>query len=133
MDEIEIFVDGSTKCNNKSVIWRESKVSIVIPSVGCEYIRHSTAITNNECEWDALIEGLKEALIRGLSPVIIYSDSELVVRQFNGDYRIKKSELKSMFNRAKIVASNINGVSVRWISRSKNLAGITLENEYELD
>src|ERR1700687_5430395 len=54
--------------------------------------------TNNQAEYSALIAVLEKASELGAEALSIFSDSELVVRQLNGEYRIKDSKLKVLYD-----------------------------------
>lgn len=53
--------------------------------------------TNNQAEYKAIIAGLKKAKELKASEVIAYLDSELIVKQVNGEYRVKNKELAPLF------------------------------------
>ncbi len=66
--------------------------------------------TNNVAEYTAIIEGLRKSLDFGDS-VDVFSDSELVVKQLNGDYKVKKAHLKDFYKRVKDIESKFKEVS----------------------
>ncbi len=53
-------------------------------------------MTNNMAEYSGLVKGLEEANRRGARELTIFADSELVVRQLNGDYRVKNDKLRPL-------------------------------------
>lgn len=57
-------------------------------------------MTNNMAEYSGLLKGLEEANRRGAKEITIFADSELVVRQLNGDYRVKNEKLLPLFEAA---------------------------------
>src|SRR5712672_1343141 len=57
--------------------------------------------TNNVAEYRALITGLEKARELGAKKIRIRGDSELVIKQMRGEYRVKSLELKSLFDEAK--------------------------------
>src|SRR5258705_3601038 len=58
------------------------------------------AVTNNVAEYRALIAGLEAAAAQGASMLSVLMDSELVVRQMKGEYRVKHEGLKPLHARA---------------------------------
>jgi len=118
------YVDGSG-WNGK-----ESKWCVIIRINGDKYslqnkiFRCNEELTNNEVEYYALIEALKIAI----SGDIIYSDSQLVVNQFNDKWKINYSHLRKLKDIAKRLIRN-KFVKVCWIPREKNFAGRILEHE----
>ncbi len=85
--------------------------------------------TNNQAEYEALICGL-EALEPDLpTHLTVYSDSELMVRQLNGEYRVKDPDLKDRFIWASQILLKIGSVSVEHVSRSDNERADDLANQ----
>jgi ribonuclease HI len=85
--------------------------------------------TNNQAEYEALICGL-EAL--GPDPpthLTVYSDSELMVRQLNGQYKVKDQDLKDRFIRVSQLLLRIGSVSVEHVARSDNEHADELANQ----
>src|SRR5437762_1783041 len=58
-------------------------------------------VTNNTAEYRALIAGLEAAARHGADPLTVYMDSELVVRQMTGEYRVKNAGLKPLHDGAR--------------------------------
>ncbi len=85
--------------------------------------------TNNQAEYEALICGL-EALAPELpTHLTVYSDSELMVRQLNGQYKVKDPDLKDRFIRVSQMLLSIGSVSVEHVSRSDNERADELANQ----
>ena len=85
--------------------------------------------TNNQAEYEALICCL-EALEPDLpTHLTVYSDSELMVRQLNGEYRVKDPDLKDRFIWASQILLRIGSVSVEHVSRSDNEQADDLANQ----
>ncbi len=84
--------------------------------------------TNNQAEYKALISGLKRAISLGATQVQVYSDSELMVRQINGIYRVKNDELKLLHAEAKRLAANLENFKITSIGREKNREADLLAN-----
>lgn len=84
------------------------------------------SVTTNEGEYWALIHGLSELSSQDIWKATIFSDSELLVRQINGLYKVKTPSLIRLHAIARAFLDTA-GYEVRWINRKKNLAGIILE------
>ena len=82
--------------------------------------------TNNQAEYRALIVVLKEAIKLGTSEADIYLDSELVVRQVNGKYRVKNTALKPLYQEVKRLQGLLRGSVVSHIPRQQNTEADTL-------
>jgi ribonuclease HI len=85
--------------------------------------------TNNVAEYRALIAGLEKALELGLEEVGVVSDSELLVKQMTGEYRVKNEALKKLNDEAERVARRIGDVSYRAVRREHNELADRLVNE----
>jgi ribonuclease HI len=76
--------------------------------------------TNNQAEYRAIIAALEKAISLGASEVDLNSDSELVVKQINGGYRVKKPSLKPLYQKVKQLQSQLQGFSIAHIPRQQN-------------
>jgi len=84
--------------------------------------------TNNQAEYRALIAALEKAAGLGASQVDIRSDSELVVRQLNGQYRVKKVSLSPLYLEVSRLLSRFQGVTITWVPREQNKEADALAN-----
>ena len=84
--------------------------------------------TNNVAEYQALIAGLEVALDRGVERLDVFLDSELVVRQVNGRYKVKDG-LKPLHQQACLLLSNFHEVDVKHVRREQNSAADALVNQ----
>jgi ribonuclease HI len=85
--------------------------------------------TNNVAEYRALIAGLEKALELGLDEVGVVSDSELLVKQMTGEYRVKNAALQKLHDEASRVARRIGDVSYTAVRREHNELADQLVNE----
>ena len=76
--------------------------------------------TNNEAEYLALIEILKKIISFKIKKIKIFGDTQLIVNQINGRYRIKQDNMKHLYRQAKALLSHIPEWKLEWIKRSKN-------------
>ena len=76
--------------------------------------------TNNQAEYRAIIAALEEATRLGVKQVKINSDSQLVVRQINGEYRVKKAALKPLHQQVKKLLSSLDSFTITYIPRQQN-------------
>ncbi len=84
--------------------------------------------TNNIAEWHALIEGLKLAKGHGCKELEVRGDSQLIIRQITGQYRVKSSNLIPLFNEAKKLCGNFEKITFKWVNREENAYTDTLSN-----
>ena len=87
------------------------------------------SVTNNVAEYRGLIGGLRAAERHGARRVRVHMDSELVVRQMTGEYRVKNAGLKPLFEEAKQEAARFAGVEYRAVRREENARADRLVNE----
>jgi probable phosphoglycerate mutase len=85
--------------------------------------------TNNVAEYSALIAGLEKALELGLGEVEVVSDSELMVKQMRGEYRVKNEALRELSLRAGRLARQLGSVSYTAVRREHNELADRLVNE----
>lgn len=84
--------------------------------------------TNNEAEYKGLIFGLESALAREVKDIVCHLDSELVVKQLNGEYRVKSPHLRELYNRVKELEGTYNSISYLHVPRAKNKVADSLVN-----
>lgn len=76
--------------------------------------------TNNVAEYSALIRGLEEARALGADEITVCLDSELVVRQLSGRYRVKSQSLMPYFNKARALLGTFRKTTVKHVPREQN-------------
>ena len=85
--------------------------------------------TNNIAEYRALIMGLEEALKRHCRKVRIFLDSELLVNQVTGAYRVRNRELKILMVELRRLLSFLDGYTIEHIARTSNALADSLAND----
>lgn len=76
--------------------------------------------TNNRAEYFALLFALEDAHLLKAESLTVRSDSELLVKQMKGMYRVKNTNLKSLFARAKRLASALKSFHIEHVPREEN-------------
>lgn len=89
------------------------------------YLGHQT---NNVAEYTALLKGLEAAKRAGATELTVYSDSELLVKQINGEYRVKNPALKDLFDDAFGRLRGFAKWEVRHVRREQNARADELAN-----
>ena len=90
--------------------------------------RYIGRATNNVAEYKALIAGLEEAKKLGAKKVIIRGDSELIVRQMNGQYRVKNADLRPLYERAQDLMNEFELAKIEHNYREDNSLADKLAN-----
>jgi ribonuclease HI len=85
--------------------------------------------TNNVAEYSALIAGLAKAIELGLDEVEVVSDSELMVKQMRGEYRVKNEALQELWSQAGRLARQVGSVGYTAVRREHNKLADKLVNE----
>ena len=85
--------------------------------------------TNNVAEYRALIAGLEKALELGVTELEVVSDSELVVKQMEGEYKVKNEALRELNDRATDLAERLDKVAYTAVRRAHNELADRLVNE----
>ena len=125
--ELTIYTDGASR-NNPG----EAGAGVLIlrgnNPVG-RLARYLGRTTNNIAEYSAAIMGLEYAVQAGASRVTLLADSELLVKQLNGEYKVKNAGLKPLHAKAKELIAKIGSVAVQYIPREKNKEADALANK----
>lgn len=85
--------------------------------------------TNNVAEYQALILGLETALEHGVTEIEIEADSELVVAQVKGEWKIKNDRLRSLAAKAESLMGKFDSASIVHVPREENADADALANE----
>lgn len=85
--------------------------------------------TNNQAEYQAVIAGLEGALRLGARQAAFFCDSELVVKQLKGQYRVKNKALKPLHQLAQGLISRLEGFRISYIPRRRNREADSLANK----
>lgn len=116
--EFDIYVDGASSGNPGP-----SGVGIVVYDGDEAIIRESEYIgsaTNNQAEYIACIKALELSENMNARKITIHSDSQLVVKQLNNEYRIKNEKLYEYYNKIRKLERKFLEVEYKYIPRDEN-------------
>ena len=122
----QIHTDGAARGNPGPAAW-----AFVIAIPGREPVESAAAMgdaTNNVAEYTALIRSLERAAELGLQRVAILSDSELMVRQMNGEYSVKNPDLQRLHAEAQELRRRFKSSTFAHIRRAENARADALCN-----
>lgn len=85
--------------------------------------------TNNVAEYRGLLAALQAARDLGARSLLVHADSELVVKQMNGQYKVKHEKLKPLFLEARSLAAQLPRFAIRHVRREQNRDADRLANE----
>ena len=97
--------------------------------VAAELKKYIGRATNNVAEYYALIAALDYAEAHGIPALRVRSDSELLVKQMKGSYKVKSADLRPLFERAKKMAQGIAHFAIEYVPREQNRRADQLANE----
>lgn len=121
-------IDGGSRGNpgpaSYGVVVRDAKGEIVARLK--KYIGHST---NNVAEYFGLIAALDYAEAQGIRALRIESDSELMVKQMRGQYKVKSEDLRPLFERAKKMSQTFDSFRIDHVYREHNREADALANQ----
>jgi ribonuclease HI len=123
-----LFTDGGARGNPGPAAYGfvlESEDGTVLAAEG-EAI--GTA-TNNVAEYSGLIAGLEKAIELHVPQVEVVSDSELMVKQMRGEYRVKNEALRELYDEATALARRLGNVEYRHVKRAHNELADKLVND----
>ncbi len=125
--EATLFADGGSRGNPGPA----ASAAVLLDPAG-ELLEEIGAYlgtaTNNVAEWTALIIGLEAAANRGIKRLAVRLDSELVVKQLRGEYRVKHAGLQPLHRRALALLRAFGEVEIRHVPRKQNVLADRLVN-----
>jgi len=121
-------IDGGSRGNpgpaSYGVVIRDARGEIV-----AKLKKYIGRATNNVAEYYGLIAALDYAQAHGIRALHIESDSELLVKQMRGQYKVKSEELRPLFERAKKMSATFDSFAINHVYREQNKDADALANE----
>lgn len=118
-EEVHLYTDGASRGNPGP-----AGIGIVLKTpAGEKVLAHGASVgrtTNNVAEYRAVIQGLEKALELGAVRVHLFSDSELLVRQLEGRYKVKNAALRPLYDEVKALLARFQDWKVRHVPREQN-------------
>ena len=121
-------IDGGSRGNpgpaSYGVVFRDPRGDIV-----ARLKKYIGRTTNNVAEYYGLIAALDYAQANNIRALHIESDSELLVKQMRGQYKVKSADLQPLFERAKKMSQSFASFQIRHVYREQNREADVLANE----
>jgi len=126
---VTINIDGGARGNPGP-----AAAGVIIRSADDQTVLHQAGVylgraTNNLAEYSALIAALETAAMLKAEDVEVLSDSELLVHQLNGRYRVRNEGLKPLFAKAQDLVETFTSFVIRHVPREKNKEADRLVNQ----
>jgi len=116
---LKVFIDGASRGNPGP-----ASIGVVFQDESHAVVKNLSAkigfSTNNTAEYSALVFALQEALMLGIENLSVFTDSELLAKQFNGEYKIKEDSLKLLFLFASHLKRGFKSLTVTHVPREQN-------------
>ena len=116
---LKVYVDGASRGNPGPASYGvciynhlDRVVKEVYDCIGIQ--------TNNVAEYHALIRGLEESYLLGAEQVHVFTDSELITKQFNGIYKVKHQKMFELLSQVRLLVEKFQKVTVQHIPRSSH-------------
>jgi ribonuclease HI len=123
-----LFTDGGSRGNPGPAAYGY----VLEADDGTVLAAHGEAIgvaTNNVAEYRALLAGLERAADAGIDELAVVSDSELLVKQMRGEYKVKNAVLRELWDEAQRLARRLSRVTYEAVRREENELADRLVNE----
>ncbi len=121
------FVDGASRGNpgeaGCGVVFKDAEGATL-----AELSRPLGKATNNVAEYEAFITAVEEAVRRGWLDLKVFADSELMVRQLTGVYRVRNPGLKELYDKALSLCRALERWSIEHVGRGGNVRADELAN-----
>jgi ribonuclease HI len=117
-DSATVHIDGAARGNPGPAAY-----AAVISTPGGEVVEEAETLgelTNNVAEYTALVRALERCRSLGLTNLVLHSDSELLVKQMNGQYKVKSADLKSLYDAAQALLIHFDRVTIKHVRREQN-------------
>ena len=125
--KLTIYTDGGARGNpgpaGTGIVIKENGKTVK------EYGEYIGETTNNQAEYKALISALKSAQELGAEEVEIFMDSELIVKQVMGEYKVKHPDLAPLFLKLHNLRMGFKKFSITHVRREKNKEADALVNQ----
>lgn len=127
-EPLTIHIDGASRGNPGPASY-----AVIVKTAGgtpvASLAKRLGHATNNYAEYQALLAALDFAAGQGNRRVSVFSDSELLVRQIHGRYRVRSEDLKPLYTRAMSLIQSFESFSITHVVRAKNREADRLANQ----
>jgi ribonuclease HI len=128
INKVIIYTDGAARGNPGP-----AAIGVIIKDEAgrtvADISRRLSATTNNRAEYRAIIAALEKAVSLGARNVVLKSDSELIVKQINGLYKIKNTALRPLYQEVVRLIGALESFSIAYIPREQNRQADALANK----
>jgi len=127
-DKLIIYTDGAARGNPGP-----AAIGVVLKDTAGNAIatisQRLAPTTNNQAEYLAIIGGLEKAVSLGCRHVSVKSDSELIVNQINGQFKIKNTAIRPLYQQVVQLTGKLESFAISYIPREQNRQADELANK----
>ncbi len=126
-DTATMHIDGASRGNPGPAAY-----AVVLARPGLPVVEEADTIgtaSNNVAEYTALVEGLTLAAELGVTALAVFSDSELMVKQMNGEYKVKNEDLRPLYEEARALRERFAKVTLAHVRREQNKRADQIGND----
>ena len=125
---IKVFTDGCAKGNPgpAGIGYVFEDIAGNVLDEGCGYLGKAT---NNEAEYNALIQAMERCIEKGLKSVFFFTDSQLMAHQINGIYKIKNARIAQLAKRVQAIRRKFDKFQLTHVPREMNRRADKLANK----
>ena len=129
MKKLKVHIDGGARGNPGP-----AAAGVVIHDAQTDQLVHEAAyylgpMTNNSAEYQGLLHALKQCRVLNATDIQIFSDSQLMVKQITGEYRVKSADLKPLYQEARTLLSHFDQWQINHVYREQNKRSDELVNQ----
>lgn len=113
-----LYFDGGSRGNPGEA----AGAAVIVMPDGQQYTvsQYIKVATNNEAEYTGLVIGLQKAIDLGIEELIVKGDSQLVINQVTGKWKVNSPHLKQFYNETQRLRKKIKTISIDWVRRHEN-------------
>jgi ribonuclease HI len=126
--ELVLYTDGASR-GNPGPSGAGALITDKAGTIVAEEAVYLGEVTNNQAEYQALLIGLKAVVELAPSRLTVRMDSELIVKQLNGEYRVRNRNLLPLYGRAREFIRRLADVRVVHVPREQNVQADRLANQ----
>ncbi|MBA4191402.1 MAG: ribonuclease HI [Planctomycetaceae bacterium] len=126
-DTATMHIDGASRGNPGPASY-----AVVLARPGEPVVEEADVIgkaTNNVAEYTALVQGLELAAELGVKKLAVFSDSELMVKQMNGEYKVKHPDMIPLYQEAKQLLAAFEKFTITHVRREQNKRADEIGND----
>ena len=125
---MKLFFDGASRGNpgkaSYGAVLYDDNDKEIATTKGC-----LGKTTNNVAEYNGIVHGMKMCRDSGVKQLVVYGDSNLIVKQLNGEWKVRNADMKTLYDQVKKLEPSFESIKYEHVRRKKNKRTDQLANE----